>query len=524
VNAALDHVNAALRSASSDRVRRDGEHLRGRIVARGGSAEVARDQLVAAAARCERDQPARAAEILADAVLPALRAGSPEEAVRIGRRAARLAKADGSRSGLSARIALGSALIFAGEYADGAALIDAATQESGERAADGQQRASLGAALVLAGRHDSARRVLTELVDEARAAGTVGVLPYALIRLADVELETGRWAAAAVALHEAKGLARETGQPADYGLALGALAWLDAARGHDDECRARVEEALELAARLGSGSRLDRAATALGLLELGRGRAESAIAYLEQACRLQDENGWSDAARTPHRRPDLVEAYVLAGRNHDAQSALARFERDVGRTKRPSALAAAARCRALLAGEADLDGSFAEALSRGRDSWGPFEQARTELLYGARLIDGGRLEDGSRILADALAKFEYLAAEPWTERARNGILTAGGTLPAPRLSVTDRLSPRELEVALAAAEGSSSLAIAERLFLGPRTVELQLASAAIKLRLESPAQLAELLRHETRGWRDGLPSDEAVFVHQDDGAPPHRTA
>jgi GMP synthase-like glutamine amidotransferase/DNA-binding CsgD family transcriptional regulator/tetratricopeptide (TPR) repeat protein len=496
VNAALDHLDAALRSATADPLRRDAEHLRGRIIARSGSAGAARDRLLAVAESCERGHPALAAEMLADAVLPALRAGSPAEAVRIARRAARLAKNGGDHAELSAEIALGTALIFAGGYAEGAALVDAAAERAG-RAADRQQRAHLGAGLVLAGRHGPARRMLTELIDEARAEGTVSVIPYALIRLANVELETGRWPAAAAGLNEARTLARETGQTADYGLALGALAWLDAARGHEEQCLAHVDEALELAGRLGSGSRLDRAATALGLLELGRGHPELAIPHLEEACRLQDEHGWSDAGGTPHHRPDLVEAYVFAGRREDALAALARFHRDAEQTRRPSALAAAARCRALLAEDGELDVPFAEALSRGGEAWGPFERARTALLYGTRLIDAGHAEDGCRVLAGALGRFEHLAAEPWAARARTGILAAGGALPVPRVPLTERLSPRELEVALAAAHGGSSLEIAERLFLGPHTVELQLASAAIKLGLESPAQLGEVVRRET---------------------------
>jgi hypothetical protein len=53
-------------------------------------------------------------------------------------------------------------------------------------------------------------------------------------------------------LSEARRLARETGQVADYGLGLGAQAWLDAAQGRDQDCHAHVEEALELAGRLGT--------------------------------------------------------------------------------------------------------------------------------------------------------------------------------------------------------------------------------------------------------------------------------
>ncbi len=496
VNAALGHLDAALAGAPADPVRRDAEHLRGRIVARSGSAEAARDQLVALATRWESTEPAAASAVLADAVLPALRAGEPAEAVRIARRATRLSQDGNGRAEPAATVALGMALVFAGEYAEGAALIDDAF-ERGQRDGDSQLRTYLGAALVLAGRHDAALGVLTELVDEARAEGAVSVLPYALIRLADVQLEIGGWASAAAALNEAGQLAQESGLASDHGLALGALAWMEAAQGRDEACRAHVEEALELAGRLGSGSRLDRAAIALGLLELGRGCPESAIPYLDDACRLQDEQGWSDAARTPHRRPDLVEAYALAGRTEDAHEALERFRRDAERTGRPSALAAEARCRAFLGEDRDLDAAFSQALALGKEEVGPFERARTELLYGTRLAQAGRHQDALGILESALVTFEHLGAEPWAERARHGILMAGGTPPTPGVRVTERLAPRELEVALAAAQGGSSREIAERLFLGPRTVELHLASAVIKLDLDSPAELAKILRSET---------------------------
>ena len=494
VNAALDHVDAALRMTPPDPVRRDAEHLRGRIVARSGSASLARDQLVAAATRYEGDEPEVAAEMLAEAVLPALRAGGPADAVRIARRAAQLVHGRAGRAKVSAETGLGTALIFAGAYEEGAALIDAAAESVS--AADRQQRAYIGVGLLIAGRHDDARRVLGQLVDEARVAGALSSLPYALVRLADVQLEVGMWISAAGALHEARRLARETGQVADYGLALGRLAWLDAACGRDEDCRAHVAEAVALAERLGSGSRFDRAATALALLELGRGQGERAIDGLEAICRAQDEQGWSDAGALPHCRPELIEAYARAGREREARAALGEFQADADRTRRPSALAAAARCQALLADGGELDARFAEALGRAARG-GPFEQGRTELLYGARLLGVGRGEDSGSACADALERFERLGAEPWAARARSGIAAAGYT-PAPaRPRTIDRLSARELAVALACAEGASPPAIAERLFLGVRTVELQLASAMFKLGLKSTAELEDVLRSDT---------------------------
>ena len=493
VHAALDHVDAALRAGPRDPTRREAEHLRGLIIARSGSAEIARDQLIALGARLERDSPEIAGETFADAVLPALRAGGPAEAVRIGRRSTRLTSGAGGDAAVSSQIALGIALIYAGDYLAGASLVENASELAD--VADPQQRVYLGLGLLLADRYEPARRVLTQLADEARADGAVSALPYTLIRLADVEIETGAWSAAAAALHEARRLASETGQAADHGLALGSLAWLEAATGNYEDCRTHLDDARALAERLGGGSRFHRAAVALGLLELGRGDVDAAVGQLEEICRQQDADGWSDAAATPHCRPDLVEAYAIAGREQEARAELELFRLDAERTQRPSGLAAVLRCEALLAEEPDLDRLFSAAL--GHAGMGPFDRARTELRYGERLLAAGREDEAKVPLGNAVGGFERLGAEPWAARARAAAVAAGGAPPPAQLPIIDRLSPLELEVAVAAAEGAASADIAERLILGVRTVELQLASAMIKLGLKSPAELAELVRSDT---------------------------
>jgi GMP synthase-like glutamine amidotransferase/DNA-binding CsgD family transcriptional regulator len=503
LHAALDHAGAGLESVSNPRLRIEIEHLRGRIAARGGAATAARDWLVAAAARCERDDPTKAAEILADAVLPSLRAGSPADAARVARRSMLLAQRGGERVQFVATLLLGTALLFAGEYHEGLELVeraDAMAGGEGAVAADAQQQAYLGAALAVAARYQRAREVLGRLIAEKRRAGAADMLPYALVRLAGVELDTGRWRAAEAALAEAVDLARETGNSADHGLALGTLAWLEAAQGHVDACLTHVEEALELAGRLGTGSRLDRAAAAIGLLELGCGRPESAIAPLEDVRRLQHETGWSDAALAPHQLPDLVEAYVLAGRTAEAHAVLGFFARDAERTRRPSALALASRCRAFMAPDSELDASFDDALRPSMETTGPFERARTELLYGYRLARIGRSSDAADRLSVALQVFDELGADPWARRAREEIIAAGGVPPRPRTNRLSRLTSLELEVAFAASTGTPVRDVARNLFLSPRTARLLEASAMAKLGVESTAQLAMALAPER--WPD----------------------
>ena len=155
--------------------------------------------------------------------------------------------------------------------------------------------------------------------------------------------------------------------------------------------------------------------------------------------------------------------------------------------------------------EGKIDEAFGAARAAGAGAWGPFDRARTELLYGTRLANSGRTEDARSVLNGALTTFEDLGARFWVGRAREGIAAAGGEPRPPRVPLRERLTPQELEVSPATAQGASPVEIADQLFLGPRTVRLQLASAAIKLGLESAAGLAEALQEERR---------EAVAVPQ----------
>jgi hypothetical protein len=65
-----------------------------------------------------------------------------------------------------------------------------------------------------------------------------------------------------------------------------------------------------------------------------------------------------------------------------------------------------------------LDGRFADALEPSVETTGPFERARTELLFGSRLARAGRAGEATDHLSAALRVFEQLGAEAWAWRAR----------------------------------------------------------------------------------------------------------
>ena len=483
---------ALLDGASAD-ARGDGERgavarLRGRIAARTGDARTARDLFVGEAARVEEHAPAQAAELLAEAVLPCLRAGEPAGAVALARRAAALAPDAGD--GL-VPVVLATALAFAGELTEARALLERVDTRGA--AASLQLRAYLGSALRLVGAYERSRALLGPLLDELRDASAIGLLPYTLTRLANLDIETGRFAEAASGLSEAVELAGETGGAADRGLALGGLAWLDAVLGRDEACRSRAAAALGVARELGEGSRLDYAASALALLDLARGDVAAAATQLERVRDAIDEQGWHDAAVLPHHLPDLAESYVRAGRGADARAVIARFAVEAERIGRPSALAAAARCRGLVVEDSAVDEVFAEALAAHALTETPFELARTRLCYGERLRRARRRVEAREQLASALETFERLGAEPWSERARRELRATGARARRRSAETRDDLTPHELQIALVIAEGVTNREAAARLFLSPKTVESHLSNVYRKLGVRTRTELARRL-------------------------------
>jgi DNA-binding CsgD family transcriptional regulator len=490
---AVSLLDRALRLTDDDVQRAEARRLRARLAARSGSAIDAYEELVREARRIELSAPDRASLLLGEAVLPCLRAGRPLDATALARRAHELAPQDASLPRLLSQLMLGTALIFTGEAPEGSALVAEAADmdDAGDLLHDQPQlRAYLGAGLRFAGDGRRAGSVLRSLVADSRAASAPGVLVYALTRLAGLELELGKWATAAASLHEAARLGDEIGLASDRGMALGALAWLAAAQGDDDTCRESAREALALAHELGVGATLDFAGSALGLLELGRGRPAEAAYHLETVVALDHDEGWCDAAVPPYHTPDLIEALVHLERVDEAAALSERFTAGAARAGRAEALAAAARCRGLLAGAGDYEAEFDEALAVAPQAWSPFERGRTLLCYGARLRrEGRRLESRPR-LREALASFELVGAAPWADRASAELRASGQTLRRRDEAAEEELTPHELQVALVVAQGASNREAGAKLFLSPKTVEFHLGRIYRKLGISSRLELS----------------------------------
>jgi DNA-binding CsgD family transcriptional regulator len=128
--------------------------------------------------------------------------------------------------------------------------------------------------------------------------------------------------------------------------------------------------------------------------------------------------------------------------------------------------------QALIAQEADAGESLRRALEADLSAW-PFERARLQIAYGARLRHGRQRRESRSYLRAAGETFEALGARPWADRAWQELRASGETVRRAEDRAA-RLSPQELQVATMAAQGLTNREIAAQLFLSPRTVSTHL--------------------------------------------------
>jgi DNA-binding CsgD family transcriptional regulator len=331
-----------------------------------------------------------------------------------------------------------------------------------------------------------------ELLRDARDAsvdrGDEGSAPMALANLAVAEYLAGRWSEAARAAEQALETALQTGQQHNEAFALAVRALVRASRGDPEGCRADAAEAMGIAGERAIAVARINALWALGVLELSLGRAEEAARLLRPHRERLLAAGVGEPGSVRFV-PDEIEAMVALGETEEAETPLAWLEERGRALDRASALAAAARCRGLLA-LADRDPKEAldcleEALRQHDRVNMPFERARTLLAYGVALRHARRRRDARVALEEARAAFGSLGAALWEQKAAAELGRIGG-----RRAAGDELTPAEERVARLVAEGHTNKEVAAALFLSERTVEFHLTHVYRKLGVRSRAELA----------------------------------
>lgn len=446
-----------------------------------------------AAAAAEAVEPAHAARMLFQAFHAAWYAGEEPVAEVLDRLAALPLAADDPVAPL-ARYLPAAVLPALGRPAavlpPAREAVEAARRAGAESPADLVQLC--GATLIL-GRDEETVDLGGELVAEARAKGTLGVMPTLQFFLAEAELFHGRHADAELTATEALALAQDTGQHQWVSQLSALLAYSAALDGRTERCTELATTALATTGPQTAAPAAGRpwAHWALALLDLGQGRAAGAADRLH-ALTTGPQRHHVSATRAV---PDLVEAAVRLGTPDRAAEAYERFARWTAAADRPWAEALRLRCQALLGPDELAEAAYRAALDLHATTHRPFEQARTALLYGEWLRRTRRRTDARPHLTAALETFDRLAAHPWSTRARTELSATGTPAPNPEPSpaLPNSLTPQELQIARLAAQGLTNRDIAAQLFLSPRTIAHHLYKAYPKLGITSRTALPTTL-------------------------------
>ena len=440
-------------------VRARADHLRGRFMVWCGRPGEAATLLLAAAERVAGEDRILAAAMLADAANGASNTSEYAWAEELAQRAAALLQAGDDPSARAPVLAiLGWMLILRGKAPQARPLLAEArrlAREFDELGPHWPWLHILLRARITLEELECARAESEDLCGRAADAGALATLSGGLLIAADAAFRLGDWDAADDASREAVRVAADTGQAAWLGFAVSTRARLTAARGLEAESREAIATARGISESEGISAGLRFVQGTLGFLELGLDRPDEAIAALEPLEPILEEAGLEEPTLVPWA-PDLVEAYVRAGRPADAQRVLATLDRQAASTQTAFAGAAAARCHGMLAD--DFEPAFATALALHDRRPMPFERARTVLALGRRLHRARRRVEARERLHEALAEFERLGAGAWAAQAQCELRAAGGRR---RRSGDGSLTPQEERVAAAVRRGASNREIAD---------------------------------------------------------------
>lgn len=309
-----------------------------------------------------------------------------------------------------------------------------------------------------------------EAVAGFRRQGRLGTLTRTLAGQAWAAVLLGNARLALTASSEAGGLGNETGYP---GYALVA----DVSRAASLALRGETTAAADV---------LDGAESALGpagqqalfsMLQLARGLSALASGHPDDAYE-QLVRTYSSAGADVHPSQKfamlahLAEAAARSGQLDRLRPIVAELAPVAATTKSPALAMSLTYAEALLAQEADGGESLRRALGADLSAW-PFERARLQIAYGARLRRGRRRRESRSYLRAAGETFEAQGARPWAEWAWQELRASGETVRRAE-DPSARLSPQELQVATMAAQGLTNRQIASLLFLSPRTISTHL--------------------------------------------------
>lgn len=464
--------------------------VRLRVALRAGEVDGPVRELRALAQEVAPSEPGAAAALLLDGVPALVRTVRLGDLGEVAAECLDLARRVGDdRLVRRAEIALGVAETAVGA-ADGPAHLDRYHEllpDEGPQA--GGFLAEVVAPSLAVFRPREADALYVELDTVLRDAASAPAL-VALLAARAIATQTRRFPEAVAHAREAVELAETIGRPVLGRLPAVSLVLAAGLTGDRDAC----ESAAALLLASGEPLLVQAALIGVGALHLSVGELEEALVTYE---RIGAEFGLG--AGVTRWEPEWCEVLVRLGRLEEAVHALEQAE-----ATETAWLAEGpfARVRGMLADDVDAsDRSFTSAVSWFQAVGNRMGEARTELCWGERARRGRRRAAARQHLTRAVELFEVLGAGVWVERSAHELAAVQAGV-ATAVSGIGALTARELEVARRAAAGRTNREIAAALFVSPRTVETQLASALRKLGLANRRELAARAADEP-GLRHG---------------------
>ena len=362
---------------------------------------------------------------------------------------------------------------------------------------DPNRQYRLGVAAVAVGALEDARAFLSSAVAGLRERGALGALGRALLAQVSMAIPAGDVRLAAVAATEGRNLLAEANQSwwvlvADLGLAEAAA------------LRGDGEAAVELAGRAEAGLLQLGAHVMLAIVQLIRGVAAlTSGRYAESYSELRRIFDPGDPAHHPFIRfwavGFLAEAAAYSDRHAEAREVLSDVAVAADRGQSPYLRECLTYAAGLLAPAEEAGELFRAALDDPALTL-PFYRGRVHLAYGAWLRRRRQVVAARDHLRTAQSLLDALGVTPWADRARLELRATGESVRRPS-DPAGALTPQELQIALLAADGLSNRAIAEQLYLSPRTVSTHLYRAFPKLGVTGRAELPQVLslKRQTSG-------------------------
>ncbi|MBM7773180.1 DNA-binding CsgD family transcriptional regulator [Actinokineospora baliensis] len=358
----------------------------------------------------------------------------------------------------------------------------------GEQRQIARAHSNLGDSLTIIGRFDAARHHLRFGTRAAEESGALYVLSTARSTAIRLDWFTGSWDGLAARAESLLVEYRELVAVAtELNLVLGQLAltrgeWAAAATHLTDTGIRTPRNAITPIALGGSA----------GLIRLALRDDDPVLAVLEAdagMALLRRKDVWAWAGELA---PAAVDAYLAAGRVHDAEDVVRWLAEGLTGVVAPLAAAALHTCKGAVAdylGKPGTDHHVAAARAY-EDLSAPYLAA-----VAWERAEAHRLPAGDPAASEAYSRcaerYEDLGASHDAARCRHLLRTLGIATPSRqgRRGYGNTLSPREREVAHLLAAGHTNNQIAEILFLSPRTVEQHAARVLRKLKVVSRRDL-----------------------------------